>query len=343
MWMVAGSPTDTCDRFTVAWLLEDEAARRKHRPGDPCYLYYGAMRFFAVLLWVGLAGAMFSQTVTLTVEDPSSKVMPTVPPDRTVITIGDLKITAAQFDQMIDALPENYRPVARGAGRKQFADNVVRILVLAQEGKRRKIDETPAFQAQALFSEASVLAGLTSDDLRKNVKLEDAELHKYYDAHQWEYQRIRVRHILIRMQGSPLPLTPGQKELTEDEALAKAWEIRKKLLEGEDFAALVSTESSDTESIPTGGDIGFFHRGQRVPSFEETAFALNVGQISEPVKTPFGYHIIRMEAKESKTFEALRPDLEKKLRPEQAQRAIEELAAKAGAVLDSEFFGIAKK
>jgi peptidyl-prolyl cis-trans isomerase C len=301
------------------------------------------MRFFAALLWLGLRGAVFSQTVTLGVDDPASQVMPTVPPDRTVISIGDLKITAAQFDHMIEALPENYRPVARGGGRKQFADNVVRILVLAQEGKRRKIDESPAFKTQAMFSEASVLAGLTSDDLRKNVKLEDAALRKYYDAHQSEFQRVRVRHILIRMQGSLLPVTPGQKDLTEDEALAKARDIRKRLLAGEDFATLVNTESSDTESIPTGGDIGFFHRGQRVPSFEEAAFALSVGQISDPVKTPFGYHIIRMEAKESKSFEALRPDLEKKMRPEQAQRAIEELTAKAGAALDSEFFGIAKK
>jgi len=300
------------------------------------------MRFLSPLLWLGLAGA-FSQTVTLSVEDPSSKVMPTVPPDRTVITVGDLKINAAQFDQMIDAIPENYRPVARGAGRKQFADNVVRILVLAEEGRRRKIDETPAFKTQAMFSEASVLAGLTSDNLRRSIKLEDAELRKYYEAHKSDYERVRVRHILIRMQGSPLPLTPGQKDLTEAEALAKAQDIRKKLLAGEDFAALVSTESNDTETIVTGGDIGFFHRGQRVPSFEEAAFALNVGQISEPVKTPFGYHIIRMEAKESKSFEAVRPDLEKRMLPEQVQRAIEELAAKSGAVLDAEFFGIAKK
>jgi peptidyl-prolyl cis-trans isomerase C len=301
------------------------------------------MRFFAALLWLGLTVGAISQTVTLSVEDPASRVMPTVPPDRTVIAIGDVKITAAQFDQMIDALPENYRPVARGSGRKQFADNVVRILVLAQEVKRRKIDETAAFRTQAMFSDASVLAGLTSDDLKKNVKLDDEELRKYYDAHKSEYERVRVRHILIRMQGSLLALTPGQKDLTEDEALAKAREIRKKLLEGEDFATLVSTESNDTESLATGGDIGFLHRGQRVPSFEEAAFALKVGEISEPVKTPFGYHIIRMEAKESKGFEALRPDLEKKMRPEQAQRAIEELAAKAGAVLDTEFFGIAKK
>lgn len=322
----------------MPWMAEPWVTQ----PGGRRYEYYEAMRFFAPLALVVVACPAFSQTVTLSVEDPS-KNMPVVPPDRVVITIGDLKITAAQFDQMIDALPENYRPVARGSGRKQFADNLVRILVLAQEGRRRKIDEMPVFKAQAMFSEASVMAGLTSNDIKKNVKLDEAELRKHYDAHKADYERVRVRHILVRMQGSPLPVAPGQKDLTEAEALAKAQSIRKRILGGTDFADLARTESDDSETVPTGGEIGFFHRGQRVPSFEDAAFALDVGQISEPVKTPFGYHIIRMEAKESKRFEEVRVELEQKMRPEQAQKTVEELTAKSGAVLDPEFFAIAKK
>lgn len=295
------------------------------------------------MLSLALGLAAWSQTVSLTVEDPSTKAMPVVPPDRVVIAIGDLKITAAQFDQMIDALPENVRSVARGAGRKQFGDNVVRMLVLAEEGRRRKLDQTPVFKTQAMFSETSILAGLTSDDLKKKLQLDEAEVRKFYETHKREYERIRVRHILIRMQGSPLPLTPGQKDFTEAEALAKAQEIRKKLQAGADFATLAMAESSDTETTGTGGEMPVFHRGQRLPSFEEAAFALKVGEISEPVQTPFGYHIIRLEANESKNFEDVRPELEKRMRPEQTQRSIEELAAKSGAVLDPEFFGIAKK
>jgi len=307
------------------------------------------------LPYMGMAGIVFSQTpppkpapanqptVTLSVDDPQSKVMPAVPPGRAVITIGDIRITAAEFDQMIDALPENYRGVARGAGRKQFADNLVRILVLAEEGRRRKIDESSSFKTQAMFSAANLLAGLTADDVRKNVKLDDAELHRYYDEHKLEHERVRARHILVRMQGSPLPVTPGQRDLTEAEALAKAREIRQKIQDGGDFASLAGTDSDDSESSSNGGDLGFFRRGQRVPSFEEAAFALKVAELSQPVKSPFGYHIIRVEAREFKTFEEMRPEMEKKMRPELAQKTVEELAAKAGAVLDPEFFGIAKQ
>jgi hypothetical protein len=194
-----------------------------------------------------------------------------------------------------------------------------------------------------MFSAASVLAGLTADDLKKDVKLDEAELHRYYDEHRLEHERVRARHILIRMQGSPLPVNPGQKDLTEAEALAKARDIRQKIQDGGDFAALAGTESDDAESAANGGDLGFFRRGQKVPSFEEAAFALKVGELSRPVKSPFGYHIIRVEVRELKTFEEMRPELEKKMRPEQAQKTVEELAAKSGAVLDPEFFGTAKK
>jgi len=301
------------------------------------------MRFCGVVLWLGLVAGVAAQTVTLSVENPAAKVMPVVPPDRVVIKIGDLQITAAEFDQMIDTLPENMRPIARGGGRKQFAENLVRMLVLAQEGRRRKIDERPAYQTQKMFAESNMLAGLTQEDLKKNAQIEETEVRQYWEKHRLEFERVRVRHVLIRMHGSPLPVTPGQADLSEAEALAKAQEVRKRILNGEDFADVVRAESNDTETLNTGGDMGFIHRGQRLPSFEEAAFALKVGEVSEPVKTEFGYHIIRVEAKESKTFEEVRPELERKMRPEWAQRTIEELATKSGAALDPEFFGIAKK
>ena len=301
------------------------------------------MRFYGVFLWLGLAGGAFAQTVTLSVENPASKVMPVVPPDRVVITIGDLQITAAQFDQMIDTLPENLRPIARGGGRKQFAENLVRMLVLAQEGRRRKLDEAAAYQTQKMFAESNMLAALTQEDLKKNAKIEESEVRKYWEKHQLEYERIRVRHILIRMHGSPLPVTPGQPDLSESEALAKAQAARKRILDGENFADVARTESNDTETVTNGGDMGFIHRGQRLPSFEEVAFALKVGEVSEPVKTEFGYHIIRVDAREAKTFDEVRPELERKMRPEWAQRTIEDLATQSGAALDPEFFGLAKK
>jgi peptidyl-prolyl cis-trans isomerase C len=282
-------------------------------------------------------------TVTMSMENPNAKLMPVVPPDRVVITVGESTLTAAQLDQIIDSLPEQYRASARGAGRKQFADNIVRILVLSQEGKRRKISESPSYQTQVAFQNANLLAGLTYVQIGKEVPLDEAAVRKYYDDHKQEFEQVHARHILVRMQGSPQPVKPGQKELTEAEALAKATELRTKIEGGADFAALASAESDDSQSAVKGGDLGFFRHGQMVPSFDQAAFAMKPGEISAPVKSQFGFHIIQVEAHDVKSFEEVKPDIEKRLRPEQAQKALEDLQKKAHVVLDPEFFGLAKQ
>ncbi len=320
------------------------------------------MTFFRSLLFVCPAVCLLAQTppaqtpppqkgpatmvpgqpsVTLGLDNP--KPMPAVPPDRVIITVGDMKITAAQFDEMINALPEQSRASARGPARKQFADQLVKVMVLSQEGKRRKYDETPTFKMQVMLTNANALAGVTYDHISKEATLDEAELRKYYDGHKNEFEQVHARHILIRMQGSPLPVKPGQKELTDAEALAKAQELRKKIEAGGDFAALATAESDDTGSAAKGGDLGSFKKGQMVPAFEEAAFSMKPGELSQPVKSQFGYHIIKVESHDTKTFEEVKPDLEKRLRPEQAQKALSDLEKNAGVSLDPEFFGTAKQ
>ena len=281
--------------------------------------------------------------VTMTMENPAPKTMPVVPADRVVVAVGDVTITAAQFDQIIDALPEQYRSVARGSGRKQFADNLVRIAVLAQEGKRRKLDESSTYRTQSMFENANILANMAYEEIAKSVNVDEADARKYYEAHKTEFEQVHARHILIRVQGSAVAVRPGQKDLTEAEALAKAQDLRKRIQAGEDFAQLARQESDDPGTGANGGDLGFFRHGQMVPSFEQAAFALQPGDLSEPVKTPFGYHLIKVEAKESKSFEEVRPELERRIRPEQAQKTLDDLQKKTPAVLDPDFFGLAKK
>jgi parvulin-like peptidyl-prolyl isomerase len=253
------------------------------------------------------------------------------------MTVGDQKITAAQFDQIVAGLAPQYQAAVRGNGRKQFADQLARVLLLAQEGKRRKLDESNSYQTQILFQNANILAGITYDQLGKDAKIDEAEVRKYYDDHKKEFEQVRARHILVRMQGSPLPVKPGQKDLTEAEALAKVQELRKRIVDGhEEFEAVARVESDDNGSGANGGDLGFFHHNQMVPPFDEAAFAMKPGDISEPVKTQFGYHIIKVEA--VKTYADVRPDVEKKMRPEMAQKALTDMEKKAGVVLDPEYF-----
>lgn len=262
-----------------------------------------------------------------------------VAPDKVVLTVGDEKVTAGEFEQLVDALPEQFRANARGPNKRQFAEQLIRIKLMSQEARKRKMDESPAVQRQLELQKENLLANALFQDMAANTKVDDASARQYYDQHKGEYESVHARHILVRVKGSSLPAQPGKKELTDEEALAKAQEIRKKLLAGEDFATLAKAESDDTASAANGGDLGTFKHGQMVPQFEQAAFTLPEGQISEPIKTPFGYHLIRVEQRSAKTFEEARPDLEKKMRPELARNAVENLRKQAPVTIDDTFFG----
>lgn len=279
--------------------------------------------------------------VELSMENPEDRKMPVVPPDRVVLSVGDVKLTAAQFDMLVDSLPDQYRNVARGAGRKQFGDNLVRLLVLAQEGKRRKLDEGPGYQLQTMFQMANVLANMTYQQITKETKLDEADVRKYYADHKAEFEQVSARHILIRMQGSRVPVKPGQKDLTPEEALAKAEELEKRIKAGEDFAKLAAAESDDTGSAGKGGDLGFFRHGQMVPSFDQAAFSMAVGQVSEPVRSDFGYHIIKVDA--AKSFDDVKAEVEKRMAPDSAQKVVMDLQKASVVVYDTEFFNMARR
>ena len=263
---------------------------------------------------------------------------PVFPPERVVIQVGDLKLTAAQIDRILQAYPENQRVFVNGPGRSQFIEQVVRVLLLSEEGRRRKLTETEAYRDQLMFSAAGILATHTGEDIKLKSRLDEPALRAFYLAHKSDWEQIHTRHILIRVQGSRVDLAPGQNDLTDAEALAKALDIRQKILQGADFADLARAESNDTGSNAKGGDLGFLSRGQTLPSFEEAAFALPTGEISQPVKTAYGYHIIRVEERRpTKSFEDLRPELEKNLANEATRKFVEDLKAKTKIVIDPDF------
>jgi len=319
------------------------------------------MRFFRILPLYAAALCLVAQTppkppaqatpiapstpATPTMTGPDGVTLPLeiiqpaiIPPDRVVIQVGDVKLTSAQVGQILDAYPENQRVFANGPGRAQFIEQVVRILLLSEEGRRRKLTETEAYKNQMVYSAAGILASNTDQDIKRKISGDEALLKAYYEAHKSEYEQIHARHILIRMQGSLVNLAPGQKELTDAEALARALEIRQKILQGADFADLARTDSDDMGSSSKGGDLGFLKRGQTVPSFEDAAFALPTGQLSQPVKTPYGFHLIKVEErKPTRTFEELRPEIERTLGNEASRKFVEDLKAKTKVAIDPDF------
>jgi parvulin-like peptidyl-prolyl isomerase len=159
--------------------------------------------------------------------------------------------------------------------------------------------------------------GFTEADFRALAET-DLLRQKLYDAVTADVptteEEVRAQHILIRIvepQPTPTPLPAGQPTptpdpnaqptpvpVTADEALARITEIKKQLDAGADFATLAKQYSEDTGTKDQGGELGWFGRGQMVKEFEDAAFALQPGQVSDPVKTQFGYHLIKVEERD---------------------------------------------
>lgn len=135
----------------------------------------------------------------------------------------------------------------------------------------------------------------------------EEQLREEFEANKELLARACTSHILVE---------PGQQELAE--------QIKAQLEEGGDFAELAQEHSIDTNSAQNGGEVGCFARGGGlVASYEAAMFSLEVGEISDPVESQFGFHIIRLDALEEPTFEEVRPQLEQSLQGQAQQRFAE--------------------
>ena len=160
---------------------------------------------------------------------------------------------------------------------------------------------------------------LSLTDMAKEVAVNEDAVKAYYDAHAANFtvpEQRRARHILIQL---------AKDASASDEAAARtrALEILGQARSGQSFETLARERSEDIGSKAQGGDLGFFGQGVMDPAFDKTVFEMKPGELSEPVRSRFGYHIIRLEeikAGSTKGFDEARADVEKAYRREQAER-----------------------
>jgi peptidyl-prolyl cis-trans isomerase D len=162
------------------------------------------------------------------------------------------------------------------------------------------------------------------------AQVSDAELQSYYNQHVDEYrepEQVKVSHILVK---TPLPGPDGKvDQKAVDAAQQKAQDLLKQLKSGAKFEDLATKNSDDPGSAKQGGSLGWIKRGQTVPEFEKTAFSLPKGQISDLVKSSYGFHIIRLDDKQDahlKTLAEVKAQIEPILKQQKAAQAAENAA-----------------
>jgi peptidyl-prolyl cis-trans isomerase C len=249
-----------------------------------------------------------------------------VDPNKVVLTVGNEKVTAGEVEALIADLSSPQRQALQSAGKRLLAEELIKVKLLSQEAQKRGLHDSPKVKRQLQLVRDQILASSVAGDVQR----------QHYDQNRQQYEKVRARHILIRTPGSRAPVRPGQKELTEEQAKAKADDLRKRVAAGEDFAELARKESDDTVSGASGGDLGEFGHGQMVAEFDKAAFALKPGEVSQPVKTQFGYHIIQVQ--EMLSFNDVQRDVAARTQP-QVEQLVTELRKNTKCDVDESYFG----
>lgn len=223
-------------------------------------------------------------------------------------------ITEKEFTKKLVSLPREIKALATKR-KKEFIEDIAAEHFLLKEAQRRGIENDA--EVKNLLEAAKkkiVLAKIIESDVDKKVSVTPDEIRKYYDDHKDEFMTpplLRASHILVK---------------TEEEAKV----VKAQLLAGGDFEELARAKSIDG-TAKRGGDLGFFQKGQFVPEFEAVAFQMRKLEVSNPVKTQFGYHIIKLTdqvASSLRDFESVKSTIYQRLANEKRARLFKALIEK---------------
>ncbi len=259
--------------------------------------------------------------------------------DPVVLTVGDEQITRSMFELILGTLPASQRAqVQTPEARRKLAEQIVELKVMAQEGRRRRLDLDPSVQMQVVLQAERILAAHTYEQMLAEPP-DEAMLRAYYDEHRDDYEQATGSHILIRFEGSPLPVREGQEDLTDIQALEKITQLRDRIEAGEAFADIAKADSDDQSSGSNGGDLGVFRRGEMIEEFTDTAFSIPIGEVSDPIKTQYGYHLITIRERGFIPFEDVKDEIAEKLAPQIGREKVDEAKAATNVVFNDAYFG----
>jgi peptidyl-prolyl cis-trans isomerase C len=277
-----------------------------------------------------------------------------------VAVVNGVVITRTDFDRAVGFARQQAMQTGKPVDDARIKEGVLKQLVgselLYQETKKEgiKVDQKAVderleqwkkqFPSEEEYKKALKNADLSVPQMKKDITkgmtiekfivgkyidkttIPEKEIKAYYESHLNLFkqpEQVRASHILIKVE-------PKATEPEKEDALKKIRDVQKKQIKGDDFAKLAK-EYSQGPSNAKGGDLGYFKRGQMVPAFEEVAFKLKPGKVSDIVKTRFGYHLIKVVDKKPDStvpYAELKDRLGQYLKQEKVQKQVRQLVEK---------------
>lgn len=220
--------------------------------------------------------------------------------DKILAVVNGREIKDKDINEAIARFPKERQGfLSSDEGRKQLLDQIISFELIYADSVDNGLENDDDYKKQLEIMKKEMLTQLGIKKVLDTVKISDEEVKAYYDANKSLFKSqgsVSAKHILVA---------------SEDKAL----DVKKEIEAGKTFEA-AAKEYSSCPSKEQGGNLGKFTRGQMVPEFEEAAFTQEIGVVGEPVKTQFGYHLIKVEEKipeEVKDFEEVQASITQRL------------------------------
>ena len=217
-------------------------------------------------------------------------------PDKVIAKVQGVEIRESDLAMAEEDMGQQAQQLQGDAKRDALVGYLADVIIVSKAAEAKKVTEQKDFKSRIAFIRNKLAMEMLLVEEGKAAATDAAMKKVYEEAIQKSgpEEEVRARHILVP---------------TEDEAKAVLAEVKK----GTDFAELAKQKSKDPGAAAEGGDLGYFGKAQMVPEFAEAAFKMKKGDVSEPVKTQFGWHIIKVEDKRTKpapTFENVKDQIE---------------------------------
>ncbi|MBN2286260.1 MAG: peptidylprolyl isomerase [Tissierellales bacterium] len=220
--------------------------------------------------------------------------------NKIIAKVNGKEITSLQLEKLMNSLPpEQLRQVSTPEGQKMLIEEIIAAELIYLDAIDDEMDKHSAFLELLEEAKKSILQRYAIEKLIAGISTNEEEMLQFYEANKMKFfqpERVSARHILVK----------EESEINE---------IREKIIEGLEFSN-AAEQYSTCPSKKSGGNLGAFEKGKMVPEFEAAAFSLPVGELSQPIKTQFGFHLIMVDEKmpsQASDFEAVKDAIKKQI------------------------------
>lgn len=242
----------------------------------------------------------------------------------TVAIIGKYVLTKEKYKIITAYMKEKFNYTLTPDQEKEFIEYLVNKKLLAQEARKAGYADKKDIQVKYEWDFDDIISHeFYNDYVEKKSKVTDSEARDYYEKNKEDFIEVKAQHILIK-----------NKNMANN--------LYQRIKKGESFDDIAKSYSEDETTKPMAGDLGYFTKGMMVKEFEDAAFSLSAGEVSEPIKTIYGYHIIKVNDKRKISFDDSKDKIKKmineKKKKDNFEKIINKIKSENPVIINENYF-----